>query len=227
MLWVKHALFDICIITGNSMENTLLEGDIVFFTKYDRMQINRGDVLIIKEPSNRNNFMIKRCVALPKDTFFIFNSILYVNFEELNTPEVIKMQYTVSYPNKEQRLEPFQSLMERLNISYKEDRITKRKELKELQLTFSQAIALKKILGDENVMIDTSSHSDTTIIPYRTVQNTKNYYFVIGDNRSLSFDSRAFGPISEEQVIGKAKWILFSIAKRSIVRKERLLKKID
>lgn len=36
-------------------------------------------------------------------------------------------------------------------------------------------------------------------------------YFVMGDNRRMSKDSRAFGPISKEEIIGKARFVFYPL----------------
>jgi signal peptidase I len=53
----------------------------------------------------------------------------------------------------------------------------------------------------------------------------RNYYFMMGDNRSLSNDSRYWGLVPEEEIIGKAGLIIFSSDSAGF-RWNRLLKEI-
>ncbi len=54
----------------------------------------------------------------------------------------------------------------------------------------------------------------------------KNYYFIIGDNLQKSNDSRFWGPIPEENIIGKAVIILFNYNNGKFCW-DRFLKKIE
>ncbi len=47
--------------------------------------------------------------------------------------------------------------------------------------------------------------------PYQNLIVPKNSYFVLGDHRNNSLDSRYFGVLTDRQLIGKAKMVVFSI----------------
>ena len=60
----------------------------------------------------------------------------------------------------------------------------------------------------------------------------KNYYFMLGDNRHNSADSRFWGFVPEDHIVGKALFVLFSVDKNaegifSRIRWKRCLKKIN
>lgn len=58
------------------------------------------------------------------------------------------------------------------------------------------------------------------------IRLTDGYYFVIGDNHEYSIDSRLFGPVSSEHIIGKTEIILYSF-NRNKFNATRVLKIIN
>ncbi len=56
---------------------------------------------------------------------------------------------------------------------------------------------------------DTSGYGygENSDFPEYTLKDDE--YFLIGDNRSDSFDSRYFGPVKKEDIVGKANFIIF------------------
>jgi signal peptidase I len=58
-----------------------------------------------------------------------------------------------------------------------------------------------------------------------------NYFFMMGDNRHNSADSRFWGFVPEDHIVGKTVFVLMSIDKRpdgsSTVRKKRWFKTVD
>jgi len=63
-------------------------------------------------------------------------------------------------------------------------------------------------------------------IPAGWYRFKSDYYFMIGDYRTVSFDSRYWGLLPEERIIGKASLVLLSINNGKI-KWERFMKKIE
>ena len=101
----------------------------------------RGDIVILRPPTNNSTDFIKRIIALPGEKLLIRTGVVYINGRRLNEP-------------------------------YLPD-----------QWTFQN-----------NWPTD---GSDGEVMP-------PNQYFVMGDNRNRSQDSRFFGPITRDRIDGKA-----------------------
>ncbi|MCB4807945.1 signal peptidase I [Tamlana sp. 62-3] len=83
----------------------------------------------------------------------------------------------------------------------------------EIQLT-NEAFRLYRglIKHNENVFIKRKKNNTFHVNGKRITSYTfkKNYYFMLGDNRKQSRDSRYFGFLPEEKIIGKVSCVLFS-----------------
>jgi len=84
--------------------------------KYRRLpgfsEINRGDIIVFQFLDNNNEAFVKRCVALPGDTFRIINSDVFINNRLQSPPVESKKVYRVWYNN----ISSFKIITDSLNI---------------------------------------------------------------------------------------------------------------
>jgi len=131
-------------VEGLSMYATLDNNDYLIANKIDyRLHApQRGDIIILRPPTNNSTDFIKRIIALPGEKLLIRSGVVYINGHRLDEPYLPEAWTNDINPA------PW-------------------------------------------------SLGDGSVVP-------SNSYFVMGDNRNRSQDSRFFGPISADRIDGKA-----------------------
>jgi signal peptidase I len=78
---VTHYLYSIIVVNGESMESTLFDQQIGIIKRFDKeASLQRGDIVIFYS-DELEEYLVKRCVALPNDTISMENGVLTVNGE--------------------------------------------------------------------------------------------------------------------------------------------------
>src|SRR6266852_4616416 len=131
-------------VEGLSMFATLDDNDYLIANKIDyRLHgPQRGDIIILRPPTDSSKDFIKRVIALPGERLLIRDGFVYINGHKLDEPYLPEAWTTFNNPP------PW-------------------------------------------------SVGDGAVIP-------PNEYFVMGDNRNRSQDSRIFGPIGRDRIDGRA-----------------------
>jgi signal peptidase I len=199
---LRSFLFEPFKIPSGSMIPTLLVGDFILVNKFTYgirlpvinrkiIDINlpqRGDVMVFRYPEDPSLDYIKRVVGLPGDTVAYQNKRLTIN------GQAIEMKKIDDYRHPE-------------------------------RMYYSEQYAAK--LGDveHQLLNDTDAPAfvpDASRFPYREncIYNAAGvickvpagHYFMMGDNRDNSRDSRAWGFVPEQNIVGKAFfiWLNFS-----------------
>jgi len=185
-------------IPSGSMIPTLLVGDYILVNKFtygirlpviDKKVVDinlpkRGDVMVFRYPENPEQDYIKRVVGLPGDTVEYYDKRLRINGMPVDT------QPDGSYLHVE--------------------RFYSSERFKETLGTTTHAILndpvdramTPKAFPQRNRCTYTSS-GVRCMVP-------EGHYFVMGDNRDDSSDSRVWGFVPEENIVGKAFFIWFN-----------------
>ena len=204
-------------------------------------KIRHNDVLVFNFPHPNNwgmiemhilKYYIKRCVALPGDTLSIRNGYFHVsgytgNLGNTDAQRRISLSKSADFPKEVYNGFPYDSLLNwnirnfgplfipRSGSSVAMDRngvVLYRKPIEWEQ-------GKKLVYKDSSVLL-----GDSVIQSYTF---TKNYYFMAGDHGENSQDSRYWGLLPEEYIVGKAVRIWKSVDKYTDeIRWKRIWKKI-
>lgn len=202
----------------------------------------RNDVLVFNfpYPNGWNNirfdvmqYYVKRCIGLPGDTLEIRNGFFHINgvqealgniemqqFIANLTDSTSKRTVMRSYPKDKQlgwTIQAFGPLyLPAKGQSVKMNRVNGVLYHRLIQWEQKKTVLLKE---NGEVYLE-----DSLITSYCFKQN---YYFMAGDRLKDSQDSRYWGPLPEEFIVGRADYVWMSRKKKDrTVRWERFMKKI-
>jgi signal peptidase I len=226
-------------IPTGSMENTLLIGDFLLVNKFvygsttprnipftdiripffrfpSLKEPHHGDVVVFDFPGNRDELQspdvvnyIKRLIGEPGDTVQIINKQVYVNGQIVPNPPNSLSDPRVQNSNiTDPRIFPKGSGWNEDN--YGPLRIPKEGDI--IQITPENIEQWKMFITREGHNVQVSAGNEILIDgkPSTEYKVQQDYYFMMGDNRNNSLDSRFWGFMPRDHVVGEALIIYWS-----------------
>jgi signal peptidase I len=198
----------VTVPTG-SMQNTILIGDYLLVNKFifapggkplplmPQREIERGDIIVFKFPGFPKDLgkskedvedagvpyqtnFVKRVIGLPGDKIEIRGNDVYINDQILPEHKVMGDTASRSSALKTTEIEP-------------------RQPDQKYDVYYSEMAFKGKIRGD----YDFAAEGKPYVVP-------ENSYFVMGDSRNQSLDSRYWGVVHRDLVVGRAMFVYWS-----------------
>ena len=214
---LRSFLFEPFKIPSGSMIPTLHIGDLILVNKFhygirlpvinlkltDGNPVARGDVMVFRYPPKPSLDYIKRVVGVPGDKIAYLNKVLTINGQTVSKasiPEFFDAD-TMRYSKQFEEALPIGSTPDEMN-----------------------KLRAHRLLNDDNVPNFVSGITDFAFKDNCTynVEGLEctvpaGHYFMLGDNRDNSLDSRYWGFVPEQNIVGKAFFIWMNFASPSRV----------
>jgi signal peptidase I len=214
---LRSFLFEPFKIPSGSMIPTLWVGDLILVNKFhygvrlpvinlkitDGNPVERGDVMVFRYPPKPNLDYIKRVIGLPGDEVAYLNKQLTINGQPV--PKTPLPDFF-----EEDSLRYIKQFEERIPLGDKPEASVTSMRLHRL---LNDADRPAFVPGaDEFVFKDNCRYTVEGV----TCKVPAGHYFMMGDNRDNSLDSRYWGFVPEKNIVGKAffVWMNFGNLKR-------------
>lgn len=237
-LFLKLFIIEAYRIPSPSMEETLFAGDFLLVNKlsfglrtprylpFSTVRIpsgsidlfsgpKRGDVVVFESPAWQEeppeepvNF-VKRCIAVPGDTISIENGAVIVNDNRLMPPRLAKKRKLIPFPPDyiDPRIYP-------RGAPYNSDNYGPLPVPKAGQIiplgTANVAMWEQLIRREGHTVRATNGRVEIDGVVSSSYTVESDYYFMMGDNRRNSLDSRYWGLVPSSHLIGKAMVVYWS-----------------
>jgi|GEM_PF-5974502 len=213
---VRTFIFDVFRVSSNSMENTLTKGDIILVNKLiygPSIPLTIKSFLITEKNNNRfaginqpergdivtfirnNTIMVKRMIAIENDSIESLESGIYVNGKE-NDNKFAKRVFDVRING---------SQLQEIRASSKFDFQVIKPAVSEVDSLYRLNLTTAEIhcLQNYNYPIIRSNINEIS------ERVSRGGVYFVGDNRSFSTDSRTFGSVDKNNIIGKVNYVLY------------------
>lgn len=199
--------------------------ELPYFTLPAIKEPEAGDVVVFEYPGDRDQLFpfeknvnyVKRCIGVPGDTIEINDKVVFVNGKEFWRPPHIKYyrgfyhQGLKALPKgfPEPRIFP-------IGKPWNEDNygpLVVPKKGMTIDLTLDNIEEWRTLIDREHADRVIEIRGKDIYLKNKLITSytfKKDYYFMMGDNRDDSLDSRFWGFVSRDAVIGEALIILFS-----------------
>jgi len=222
-----------------SIYSIFKQNECINYDNYIRLPgvtgIKHNDIIVFNSQYNKANYFIKRCIAVPNDTIEIKEGRVYIDNNLIEDNPSIKWACRIYYSKG--NAQKINIKLDELGIAFSKDWSHRKLPFRWAVLSNTQREQLSLVSYVDSIVseanncnylstyippkgfkIDSLSgkrylkimppseirEKDTTIVK-------SDFYFVLGDNRSMSDDSRKFGLLSENDIVGNALFIIFSI----------------
>ena len=242
------------LVPTGSMENEVLTGDFLMVNKFlygpstprnimftdirlpwttlpGFKDVERGDVIVFEFPGMRDEvkpeaftFYLKRCMAIGGDTLELRNRVVYINGQPAPIPKNMRFDHLQILPPsfQDERSFPPTAMYNEDNygpivIPKKGMTITVTPEnYRRWEIFIQRDGHLSELRNDGTVLIDGKA-TNTYVVE-------KDYVFGMGDHRDNSLDSRFWGFVPRENIVGTPMFVYFSVMLTDEYRAELAMK---
>jgi signal peptidase I len=197
------------VVPSASMENTIYVGDHFLVNKFifgpgptlpflPQREVRRGDIVVFKFPGESSpregivqykTLFIKRVIGLPGETIQVKGPNVYIDGRAL--PEFRVETRDEHRGNDKAELKKLRPTSERAGEPY--------------TVYYTPETLAKREGGDAADAFSGFKHAVSE--PFKIPEGC---YFMMGDNRDNSADSRVWGPVRRDLIVGRAMFVIWS-----------------
>ena len=195
--FIRLFIVEPVIVPSESMLPTIQVGNVLYVNKLDNDNIQRGDIIVFYPPFLDNVKFVKRVIGLPNDTIEIIGQEIIINGVKVQHQFIKDDVQTIQVnSNNGKPIENHTKLYKEIYKDTPSYTVAINTEEQMLQHGNKLNFPDTKYFNAFDVCESKSTNHLICHIP-------DGKYLVLGDNRNFSGDSRYWGLISHDNLVGK------------------------